>query len=254
MDSIVLEMRGDIAVARMAHGKASTLDVEFCDMLVRTFDSLAASPVSAVVLTGTGGIFSAGVDLLRLQKGGAAYAERFVPLISVVVRALFTFPKPLVAAVNGHAVAGGCVMACTADHRMMARGPARIGVAELLVGVPFPTAPLEAVRHVVPPHLLQAVVYGALTYPPEQALVLGLVDELVDADHLVDEAVVVAERLAALPAEAFALTKRLLRAPALARIDAGAEHDREVERVWRDPATLERVRRYVENTFKRRDR
>lgn len=84
----------------------------------------------------------------------------------------------------------------------MARGPARIGVAELLVGVPFPTAPLEAVRFVVPPHQLQPVVYGALTYAPEDAIAVGLIDEVVEADHLVDEAVVVAERLAALPAQA----------------------------------------------------
>lgn len=253
MESIHTETRGDITVLRMAHGKASALDLEFCHTLTDTFTELRDSSASAVVLTGTGGIFSAGVDLLRLLSGGAEYAERFVPMISVVVRALFTFPKPLVAAVNGHAVAGGCVMACTADHRIMSRGPARIGVAELLVGVPFPTAPFEAVRFVVPPHQLQPVVYGALTYVPEDALALGLIDQIVDADHLVDEAVIAAERLAALPAEAFALTKRLMRAPTLERMDTARAHDTEVERVWREPATLERVRRYVETTFKRRD-
>jgi len=253
-ESLQLETRGDVVVAHMTHGKANALDIEFCTDLVQTFDELAAGSARAVVLTGTGNIFSAGVDLIRLCDDGPDYRDRFVPWISRIVHALFRFPKPLVAAVNGHAVAGGCIIACTADHRIMARGTGRIGCPELLVGVPFPAAALEMVRFVVSQRHLHEVVYGGVTYLPDEALAIGLVDEVVESDALLECAVVVAARLGSLPPHVFALTKRQLRAPSAALIEVGAARDAEVIPIWKDQATLERVRDYVARSFKRRDR
>jgi enoyl-CoA hydratase len=252
-ESLRLETRGDVVVAHMTHGKANALDIEFCTDLVQTFDELAAGSARAVVLTGTGNIFSAGVDLIRLCDDGPDYRDRFVPWISRIVHALFRFPKPLVAAVNGHAVAGGCIIACTADHRIMARGTGRIGCPELLVGVPFPAAALEMVRFVVPRQHLHTVVYGAATHTADDALALGLVDEAVLAESLLERAVAHATRLAALPAHAFALTKQHLRAPTVANMEAGAARDAEVIPVWKEEATLERIRDYIARTFKRRE-
>lgn len=250
MKSIDIETRGDIAIVRMQHGKASALDMEFCQTIIDTLDSLAAGPARAVVLTGSGNIFSAGVDLLRLQSGGTAYIQRFVALVSRLVHALFEFPRPLIAAINGHAVAGGCVMACAADYRIMERGNGRIGVPELQVGLPFPTAALEMVRFVVPADQLSRIVYEGAVSLPEEALRRGLVDALCDAGELSTRALEVAERFAALPPAAFALTKRQLHAPVLERIAAGAARDVEVAELWQHPDSLERVRRYVERTFK----
>ena len=250
MESLAVETRGDIAIMKMQHGKASALDLEFTQEILDTLGALARGPTSAVVLTGSSTIFSAGVDLIRLQSGGTSYIERFVPLLSKLVLALFEFPRPLVAAVNGHAVAGGCVMACAADYRIMARGSGRIGVPELLVGLPFPTAALEMVRYVVPPHNLRTVVYGGSTYSAEEALNVGLVDEACAADDLLACAVSKAEKLAALPASAFGLTKRQVQAPVMERIAAGNAQDAEAASLWRHPDSLERVRRYVERTFK----
>jgi enoyl-CoA hydratase len=252
MESIRIEAHGDVALATMTHGKANTLDIEMCEMVIRTLRDLAGGDARAVVITGTGSIFSAGVDLLRFDQDGPEYREQFVPLVSALVHALFNFPKPLVAAVNGHAAAGGCVMACTADRRIMARGSGRIGVPELLVGLPFPTAALEMVRYVVPANHVQAVIYGGATYLPDDALRVGLVDELVDADVLVEHAVSVAEQLARIAPDVFALTKRQLRAATVARIAAGAERDIEGHRIWTDAAALGRIRDYVERTFKPR--
>jgi enoyl-CoA hydratase len=250
MESIAIETRGDIAIMKLQRGKASALDMEFTQEIMDTLGTLARSPSSAVVLTGSGTIFSAGVDLIRLQSGGTSYIERFVPILSKLVLALFEFPKPLIAAVNGHAVAGGCVMACAADYRIMARGSGRIGVPELLVGLPFPTAALEVVRYVVPAHNLRTVVYDAGTYNADEALGVGLVDEVCATEELLARAVSRAEKLAVLPAPAFALTKRQVQAPVMERIAAGAAHDAEAAALWRHPDSLERVRRYVERTFK----
>src|SRR6266576_3946717 len=108
-------------------------------------------------------MFSAGVDLLRLVDGGADYVRNFLPAVCRTFEALFSLLAPVVAAIHGHAIAGGCVIACATDYRMMAREPGRIGVPELLVGVPFPVVPLEIMRFAAPRQYLQALAYRGLT-------------------------------------------------------------------------------------------
>ncbi|MGZ5434199.1 MAG: enoyl-CoA hydratase/isomerase family protein, partial [Thermoanaerobaculia bacterium] len=122
----------------------------------------------AVILTGTGSIFSAGVDLFRVVDGGSDYVARFFPALARFVLDLFAFPKPFVVAANGHAIAGGCIFTLCADYRLMAAGTARIGVPELLVGVPFPASVLEVIRYAVPPQHLQMLVYSGRTVVPKK--------------------------------------------------------------------------------------
>src|SRR5262249_24897599 len=100
-----------VAVLTMQHGKANTLDVEFCNAMTDRFIGLRKSDIKAVVLAGQGKIFSAGVDLKRLSEGGSAYVREFLPALHRLYEAVFFHPKPLVAAVNGHAIAGGWVLA-----------------------------------------------------------------------------------------------------------------------------------------------
>src|SRR5262245_8485332 len=110
-----------IVVLTMTHGKANALDIEFCDAMAARFNDLRKSDTKAVVLTGQGRIFSAGVDLKRLSAGGADYIRRFLPALHRLFEAVFFHPKPVVAAINGHAIAGGCVLASLADLLLMAR-------------------------------------------------------------------------------------------------------------------------------------
>lgn len=243
------ELDDGILTLRLAHGKASAMDVELLEALGRELADIGDA--RALVLTGTGSILSAGVDLFRILDGGPAYVDRFLPLLSRFVRALFTLPVPVVAAVNGHAIAGGGVMTLAADYRVMADGSGRIGVPELLVGVPFPAAALEAVRFAVPPQHVQALVYTGRTLPPREALAWGLVDEVVDGVALHSRTRDAAAQLAALPPEVFRITKRALRAEAVARMDAAAEYDRAVHALWAAPQTHDRIRAYVERTMRR---
>ena len=249
---IDIDDRGGVSVLTLAHGKANALDVELCDAIAaRIEDCRASSSCTAVVVTARGGIFSAGVDLVRLVGEGAPYVERFLPALRRVFDALFAFPKPLVAAVNGHAIAGGCIVACAADRRLMARGSGRIGVPELLVGVAFPMVALEIVRLVVAPERVSALVYGGATLTAEEALTQGLIDAVVDSDRLLDEAITAAQMFASRPPDVFALTKRQLRASAQARIAAGGQFDAEVDAIWTSPATLDGIRSYIDRTFKK---
>jgi enoyl-CoA hydratase len=246
-----LTHRGPVAVLQMIHGKANAMDLEFCRALTAQVHACAQSSAGALVITGKDRMFSAGVDLPRLVAGGGDYAREFVPAMNHAFETLFAFSKPLVAAVNGHAIAGGCVMSCCADYRIMAREPGRIGIPELLVGVPFPAVPLEIVRFATPPQHAQALIYRGLTVPADEALKYGLIDAVVDGDRVVDEAVAVAESLAAVPFEAFHLTKRLLREPALRQMRAGGLLDALVQDAWAGEVVQNAVRNYVARTLKR---
>jgi len=248
---IDVSQHDDIVVLTLAHGKANALDPELCQALIDTFEQCATSTAKAVIITARGGIFSAGVDLLRVVDGGAAYLSSFLPILRRAFEAAFQLPKPLVAAVNGHAFAGGCILACTADRRLMARGAGRIGVPELLVGIPFPTIALEIVRFAVPSHHVASLVYTGETVTADLAVERGLVDASADADALMDEALAEAHRLAALPAAAFAITKRQLRGPSFERIRAGGDVDAAIRRYWESPDGLDAIRRYVARTLKK---
>ena len=239
--------RDGVAVLQLAHGKANTLDTELSRALKLALDQ--AVDADAVVLTGTGSIFSAGVDLKRLVEGGVDYVRSFLPALSACFDRLFRFPRPVVAAVNGHAIAGGCVLAAACDRKLMAAGDGRIGVPELLVGVPFPAIALETVRLAVPPEHLQAVVYGGKAYRPDEARTVGLVDEVVAADRMLATAIDAASTYARIPPQAFALTKRQIRSVATDAVARARERDDEIAAYWQSEGGLETVRRYVERTL-----
>jgi enoyl-CoA hydratase len=247
---IEVDEQAGVTVLRMADGKANAMSLEFCELLTARFQTLGSSPSSAVVITGTGRIFSAGVDLLRLLDGGAPYIRKFLPALSTMLTTVFSFPKPVVAAVNGHAIAGGCVLACAVDQRLMAREAGRIGVTELLVGVPFPSVAMEIMRCATTSRYFEEAIFGGATYAPAEAAQRGLANEIVASEELLAGAVARAKALAAISPSAFALTKRQMRQPALERVAGDTSRD-EVEQIWTAPETLERIRAYVARTLRK---
>lgn len=246
---IKIEPRDGVTVVRMEHGKVNAFDPELMRGLLDALAGPECAAAPAVVLTGTGAVFSAGVDLRRLTEGGPDYVEAFLPVLGEAFFEAFTFPKPLVAAVNGHAIAGGCVLACACDYRIMADGAGRIGTPELSVGVPFPVMALEILRLTVPAHRLQALIYRGLTCTPAEAAANGLIDETAAPEAVVDRAVEVAARLGALPPASFALTKRVIREPTRNRVLELRSVNEAVAEAWTSPRVLDAVRAYVDRTL-----
>ena len=245
---VVREDRGTIAVLRMGQGRANALDPELLGALGAALAQ--AAEARAVVLTGAGAMFSAGVDLKRLAASGPDYPGALIPALVDCFARLFYHPRPVVAAVNGHAIAGGWVLACAADRRIAARGGARLGVTELRVGVPFPAIALEIMRAVVPPRHLAEMVYGGGTVSVDEALDRGLLDSVVEPASLLDAALAEAEALATIPAESFALTKAQLRQPTRDFLAVHAARiDREALACWSAPAAQDAIRRYVAKTL-----
>src|SRR5256714_12313720 len=107
-----------VTLVRFDHGRVSALDLEFL-VAVRAELAALAETDAALVLTGTGRAFSAGVDLVRLIEGGPGYVADFIPTLAGAFADIFAYQRPVVAAVNGHAIAGGCVIVSCADHRLM---------------------------------------------------------------------------------------------------------------------------------------
>jgi enoyl-CoA hydratase len=239
MDGLMInrkQVSDNVTVVQFDHGPVSALDLEFLLALRAELAELADNGTT-LVLTGNGSAFSAGVDLFRILDGGADYVDQFIPALSGAFEDLFAYRRPVVAAVNGHAIAGGCVIAACADHRFMADGRGRIGVPELLVGVAFPARALAAVR-------------SGATLLPAEAQARGLVDEVVPEAELLDRAVARAEQLAAIPPATFAHTKRSLRDRYWTEMDESGRHrDVEMLEVWKSPETLAAITAYAEQTI-----
>ncbi len=187
--------RSGVTVLRMCHGKVSALDLELLQAITT---ALGEVPEAApVVITGTGSAFSAVVDLRRIVAGGPEYAAEFLPALTAAFLAIFDHPGPVVAAVNGHAIAGGCVLAAACDVRLMSEGS--IGLAELSVGVPFPVSAMEIMRHAVGP-AAGRLALGAGLLDPAGARSIGLVHDVVDPEALLDLAVGQASAMGGTPA------------------------------------------------------
>lgn len=195
-----------------------------------------------VLLTGAGDAFSAGVDLKEVLGFDAAGAKAFVELIEKTASALFTYPGPTVACVNGHAIAGGAVLACCCDLRVAQdNSRARIGLNEVALGVPYPPAALKVVARRVPRRHLEEVVLGARLFSPAEACLLGLVDEV--ADDALASATRHLEALAHHPPEGYAAAKRALRAGSLAvPADERRRFETEDLPIWTSEALRRRIR------------
>ncbi|ALJ21690.1 enoyl-CoA hydratase/isomerase family protein [Microbacterium sp. No. 7] len=237
---VTIGERDGIMLASIGHGKVNALDTELLNALGDAFRSFADA--RAVVLTGEGRTFSAGVDLRRLIDGGRSYAEEFFAALDDAFTAAFTCPVPVVAAINGHAIAGGCVLAAAADVRVMSAGT--IGLPELKVGVPFPAVTVEIMRHLLGERLAP-VVYSAEGYAPDAALAQGLVDEVSTPDELSRLAFERAAELAAGVPSTFAVVKASLRAPALERIRSVEGEPARMAELWTRADVLEAAERVL---------
>lgn len=249
--SIRVDTEGPVAVVRMMQGKANALDTGLCRGIAARLGEVEQDGARAVVLTGQGSIFSAGVDLIRISAEGSGYLDEFLPALTDAFLAVFLCPLPVVAAVNGHAIAGGCILASACDHRVMNSDRGRIGVTELLVGVPFPVAALEILRFAAGTQRLAELTYFGRTYPAARAVELGLIDEAVAETSVLTRAVEIAGQLAALPQDSLRHTRMQIRGPVAERISRQRGTDDAVHRIWRSPAAADSIQAYVDRVLHR---
>jgi len=216
-----LEKHDEIALITMNDGKANAINPPMLAALHAAFDEAeSSSDVKAIVLTGLPGKFSAGFDLKYFQSQGADATRELVNDGGKLALRLYGLKKPLVAALTGHAIAMGCFITQGCDHRIASAGDFRIGANETAIGMVLPEFALQLLlARVRPDRLTEAAVIARL-FGPQEAKEVGFVDEVVEADALMETAMGVARQLAQLPPSAYAGNKRLLRRDTLAAIEA----------------------------------
>ncbi|MGD0698423.1 MAG: enoyl-CoA hydratase/isomerase family protein [Trebonia sp.] len=237
-----VEQRSSVTVVRLWHGKVNALDLELLQEITTVMRDL--DPDRAVVITGSGSVFSAGVDLRRIVEGGRPYVREFIPALSDAFLAIFDHSGPVVAAIDGHAIAGGCVVAAACDVRVMSEG--KIGLAELSVGVPFPPVAMEILRHAIGPAAGHLVLTAALL-DASQAKSIGLVQEVIAPELLLDSAIDRARQMGQIPAQVFEFSKRQLQQPVRARLAGREGDDGAVLAMWSSDRTLAAIAQYLDS-------
>jgi enoyl-CoA hydratase len=224
---------GGVCILTLDRPPANAIDETLLTDLAAALDAAHADDsVRAVILTGSGRFFSAGFDFAAPRRDTAA-EQRISALYRDAHVKLLTLPKPTLAMMNGHAVAGGLVMLLACDYRLGVAGDYRLGLTEVAVGAAFPRAAFEIVRLRLPHACATELMLGAALYPASQALRLGIVNEMLPADNFEATVLHRATRLAGLPHDAYAHAKALLVADAAARVAAEtADEAQRMIAVW----------------------
>jgi enoyl-CoA hydratase/carnithine racemase len=211
------------------------------DHMQRVLDALREEKGRPLLLVGADGTFSAGLNLKEVAGLDVCAMANFLRLLDALMQALYEYPGPTVACVNGHAIAGGCVLALCCDWRVAADRPdIRIGLNEVALGLEFPPMILNLVRDRVPRRHLERVILEAGLYDPRTACELGLIDEVASDPLPVAQAALA--RLAGVPRETYQSTKRTLRHGVLTLSDAQLRHFHEqVVPTWCAPETKQRI-------------
>lgn len=235
---------GPIREIRLARPPVNALDTVLCRELIAAVDGAIAEDVHGLVLSGGEGVFSAGLDvpyLLGLGEDRQALHDSWGAFFGAA-RALAESRVPVVAAIGGHAPAGGCVLALCCDYRVMAASadptrPHTIGLNETQVGLPVPEGAQRLLRRVVGQHRAERLLVAGAMVPAAKALEYGLVDELVEPAELLPQALAWLQGLLRLPRAPMLQTRAIARADLMHALHPETLHlDRFVEG-WFDPDT-----------------
>ncbi len=189
MDHVNLQKSEGIATLVLSRGKVNAINGEVVGQLKGQLQSLEVDPdVRAIILTGSGKFFSFGFDIPEFLSFSKEQFKDYLQHFTGLYTYLFSYPKPVVAAINGHAIAGGCMLALACDQRVMVTGKARIALNEIGFGASLLAGATEMLRFAVGNSNATQVLYSGALYSAEEALGLGLVDQAVPESDLMDVA------------------------------------------------------------------
>jgi len=209
---------GGVALVRFNRPPVNAFDLPFAREIEARIRAALDSGPSALVLTGAGTCFGAGVDTKAVHEYGPPEHTEMVTTINSLIALLYALPIPVVAAVNGHALGGALVVALACDMRIGVDAPAKLGLPEVEAGVPFPAVPMRVVRAELDPATARLLCLTSAVLEPRDALARGVLDALCDErEALVPTALAAAQRLAGLPS--YAVVKRQLREQVIADLE-----------------------------------
>lgn len=229
---------GGVRVLTLNRPKANAFDAQLIADLGEAAQAAAEAPeVRAVVVRGNDRFFSGGLDLKKMASGEALKVADFG--YGDGVGAIWTLPKPTVAEIRGHAIAGGGILALACDFRIASAGAQKIGLNETAIGLAFPLGAFEIARSGLPHRYFTRVIMEAELYEPEEAKEYGFIHEITSADALEGRCLELARKLGAYPSGAYAYNKALAQRPFLDRCKSETEEERQRRlAVWSSEETI----------------
>ncbi len=249
MEIISVDYRGSVMFAKFNRGVTNALNSEFVQALDEVLQKVKNDAAVRGLVLGSSNekFFSIGLDIPGLYELNREDFRDFFRVFNRVCMDLYTLPKPTVAAITGHALAGGCILALCCDWRFIAEGRKLMGLNEVKLGVPVPYLAdrmlhaLSGVRHA------RKVMEGGDFYPPAEALEMGMVDEVLPVEEVVNKALEQTEKLGALPGAAYGMIKRNRVETTVAEVLAReTEKERYFIESWYSEAVRERLREAME--------
>jgi enoyl-CoA hydratase len=217
-NQVTIEDRDGVAILTMNRPPANAINLTFLEELEGALRTIGQRSARAMILTGHGAIFSAGLDLKEIPRYDRAQQNLVLARLNGVIHRLYAMPIPTVAAINGHAIAGGLVLMLACDWRVAVDREALFGLTEIRAGVPYPAAADAVVQAELVPAAARELVLAGKNHGPERALALGIVDELQPAAAVLERSEAKARELAMAPAEGYGRIKHQPRVRALAEM------------------------------------
>ena len=243
MEFLSVSKEDGLATVTISRGKVNALSEPLIEEFDRCLAIIETDPaVKGIILRGDGSFFSFGFDVPEFLSYSKSEFTRFITKFIDLCTRIYLFPKPVVAALNGHTVAGGCVLALPCDYRIMVKGKARIGLNEITFGAPMFTSCVEMLRSLAGDRNAERILLLGSLYPADEARTLGLVDEAVDEADLAERAQKIARQFTEKDSEPFRIVKWLIRKPVAERIAQGGERSiREFVDVWYSEKTWRKL-------------
>ena len=234
---VVQHRHGPVHALQLARPPVNALDPALCDELRAAVDAAVADGAHGIVLSGGPRVFSAGLDVPHLLALSSAQLRDAWEAFFGLARTLAACPVPVAAAIDGHAPAGGCVLALCCDYRVMADGEFRIGLNETQVGLVAPEGIQRLLRRVVGPHRAERLLVAGEMVDARQALRIGLVDALAEPGQVAARAQAWVEALLTLPRTPVLATRAIARAEVVDALAPGLIQLDRFLAAWNDPDT-----------------
>ncbi len=245
MHFVEVSKKEGIATLTLCRGKVNALTGAVVDQIKSALSDIEADPGTwAVIITGKGNFFSFGFDVPEFLSYSKEEFSDYLKGFTALLKYLFLFPKPVVGALNGHTMAGGCMLCLACDQRIMTAGRAKISLNEISFGSSVLAGSMEMLRACVGDSNAMEILYSGAMYSAEQAQNMGLVDQAVPADELLEISAKAAEELGKKPSAAFASIKSLLRKPIAEKFEKKEEATiKEFVDIWYSEATWENLKK-----------
>lgn len=209
METISIQTQDKIAILKLDHGITNTINLDLVQEFHITLGELEVNPnIQGLVITSNNSkFFSIGFDIPNLYPLPKDDFKNFYVAFNQLALALYTFPKPTITAINGHAIAGGCILALCCDYRFIAEGRKLMGLNEIKLGVPVPYLADCILRDLIGSRKARDILELGEFHPPEELLPLGMVDEILPPDELLPASIDKVKSLGEMPSEAYTLIK-----------------------------------------------